>query len=182
MQLATPVDLGTPASGITVLGVTSLSDTVKQVDLARTGPAIEQPTGIVGVAAGETQDFGEDVSTYPDLDPNFILQGGNRVVAETILRMLETPRGSLVYAPDRGYDVRALFGEAITQRTLAQAKRSIEAECLKDERVEAVATALDFDAATSTLQIRLEVTTAAGPFQLTLAVTAVSLTILDGGK
>ncbi len=126
-------------------------------------------------------DFGTDVSTYPDLDPNFGAISGPRAVAECCARMLETPRGSLVYAPNRGFDLRAALNESITTRVLDRLRSGIEQEAMKDERVLDATAQLTFIPSTSTLRVVLTLTTADGPFRLVLAVTSLSLTILDGG-
>ncbi len=126
-------------------------------------------------------DFGTDISTYPDLDPSFALISGQRAVAECVARMLQTPRGSLTYAPERGYDVRALLGESITDSRLAQIKRGIEQEAMRDERVGSASASLTYTFASQALTVSLALDTADGPFALVLGVTSASLTILDGG-
>ena len=126
-------------------------------------------------------DFGTDVSSYPDLDTNFGAITDLRAVGECCARMLETPRGSLVYAPDRGYDLRSFLNESVTQAKLDQVKRAIEQECEKDERVASAAATLVFTFATQTLDVSIQLTTNDGPFVLVLQVTAVTLTIIDGG-
>ena len=126
-------------------------------------------------------DFGSDVSVFPDLDPNFSPLTGQRAVAECVARMLETPRGGLVYAPNRGFDIRAVLNESMTEARLSQVKRAVESEALKDERVLDAKASLTFVFATQVLTVKLDLTTADGPFRLVLEVTAVSLNILDGG-
>jgi phage baseplate assembly protein W len=122
-------------------------------------------------------DYGVDISATSGLDPNFTLVSGTRVVCEALFRRLTTPRGELFYAPSYGKDVREFLNGRVDQRRLDAARASIEAECRKDDRVDTVKAALAFDPRTEKLRIRIEGTTAAGPFTLTMSVTAFAATI-----
>jgi phage baseplate assembly protein W len=126
-----------------------------------------------------TVDFGTDVSCSPDLDPLLEARSGVRVLAEALVRRLQTPRGSLFYAPSYGYDLKAVLLSRIDRAALARIRASIMAELRHDERVDDLEVALSFDAANEALSVRISVATAAGPFALTLAVTSVSLDILE---
>ncbi len=123
-------------------------------------------------------DFGSDVSTFPDLDPSFSTLTGPRVVAEAIARRLSTPRGSLPFYPDYGIDIRSWVNETITRGKLAQFRRDLEAECVKDERVLTADASLAFNVKTNDMQIAITITTADGPFSLVLGVTAVTVALL----
>lgn len=124
-------------------------------------------------------DFGADVSIFPDLDPGFTPLTGPRVVAQAIARRLSTPRGSLAFYPDYGIDVRDWVNETITRDRLAQFRRMIEAEIVRDERVLSGSASLAFNTQTSDLQIAVTITTADGPFSLVLGVTAVTVSLLS---
>src|SRR5574337_487746 len=105
-------------------------------------------------------DFGQDVSTFPDLDPSFSALTGPRVVAEAIARRLSTPRGSLPFYPDYGIDVRDWVNESITRDRLAQFRRALEAEVVKDERVDSADSAIAFNTQTGEMQLSIILTTA----------------------
>jgi phage baseplate assembly protein W len=115
-------------------------------------------------------DFGLDVSTFPDLDPNFTSISGTRVVAESLARRLTTPRGALPFFPDYGTDVRSWLNESVTQDRIATWQRAIEAECLKEERVLSAKASVLFDFQAQNLAVTVSAVTADGPFKLNLSV------------
>ena len=123
--------------------------------------------------------LGTDVSTVPDLDGYFRLMTGLRVVGEALLRRLTTPPGGLFYDPDYGYDIRGLLNAPLTSADLARARIRIVAECQKDERVDTVEADLALNESTGRLTLSLLVATAAGPFKLTAAVSAVTVELLS---
>lgn len=124
-------------------------------------------------------DFGQDVAVFPDLDLTFAPLTGPRVVAEALARRLSTPRGTLPFSDNYGLDLRSWLNETIAPGRLGQLRRDLEAECLKDERVDSVASVAVLDAMQGALSIRLAITTAAGPFSLVLGVTAVTVAVLS---
>lgn len=124
-------------------------------------------------------DFGQDVSTFPDLDPAFSPLVGSRVVAEAVARRLSTPRGIIPSCPDYGLDVRSWLNESVTTAKLDRWKREIALELQKDERIASVSATLAYDSARLELKIALEVEAADGPFRLVLLVTAVTVALLD---
>jgi phage baseplate assembly protein W len=121
-------------------------------------------------------DFGQDIDASAGLNPYMRLIGGLPNVGQALLHRLSTPRGSLPYDANYGYDVRELLNETMTPTRQAQAQVAIAGECRKDERVQACNVALNLTGTTLTLYINI--TTAAGPFRLVLAVTAVSVQLL----
>lgn len=129
-------------------------------------------------------DYGRAGNVVSDLERRSTLVSGARNVANAIARRLTTPHGSLTvinpeYGQDYGFDVRGLLNSRLTPVQRASAQSSIEAECLKDERVDSATAELNFDAAASTLELTIDGTLTDGTaFQLVLAVTAVSVEIL----
>jgi len=122
--------------------------------------------------------LGADISALPDLDPRFQIQTGTRVLAEALVRRLQTSRGTLSGTPAYGDDIRQQLNGAMTQQTLFEIKTGIERECLSDSRVLTAAASLDWSAATETLTIGITATSADGPFRLVLAVSALTIAIL----
>lgn len=124
-------------------------------------------------------DFGTDVSTIPDLDPTFTLISGPQVVAQSIARRLTTPRGDLAFHPDYGIDLRMWLNEAMTPQAIAECSQSIEAECRKDERVETVKVNVEMNYTTFSMRIKVFITTALGPFSLTLRIDKLTAEIIQ---
>ena len=124
-------------------------------------------------------DFGTDLAALPDLEPRLPLQSGLRNLGEAIARRLQTPRGSLFYAPNYGTDIRAWLNEAMTTDDLFRAKVAVEAECEKDERVLSADAEVVLNRTLQTLTLRLTLTTAAGPFRLVLSVDQVTVTLIE---
>lgn len=123
--------------------------------------------------------FGTDISCVDDIDPMFGLVSGETALAQAILRRLSTPRGGLLDDPDYGYDVRALLCDEVTSTRRIAAKAAIANEVEKDERVLMCSADLVFNHQASRLRIRLAVTTARGPFRLTLDADRVTVELLE---
>ncbi len=120
-------------------------------------------------------DLGVDIDCLNDLDPTFALVSGRKALGQAIVRRLITPRGSLLHAPDYGFDVRAFLNESVTGREIFQIESGIEAEVLKDERLFEADATVTYDEPTARLTIHLRLTDADGPFDLVLAVSALKV-------
>lgn len=132
---------------------------------------------------GTTTTFGSDFSGINDIDPNWSYLANSPTtpndesiaLTQAIARRLTTPRGGLFYDLNYGTDIRDFISSSIP---IAQAISAIEAECRKDERVD------DCDVTISVVADEWFVTIeckahASGPFALTLAVSAVSVELLN---
>jgi len=110
-----------------------------------------------------------------------VLVKGNRVVGEAIARRLTSPRGQLVDDPNYGFALSEFVNADLTPTDLVRIQASVQAECVKDERVfSAVATVtLATTAAGAVLIATIVVTTATGPFLLVLSVNDISAEILQ---
>jgi hypothetical protein len=126
-------------------------------------------------------DYGTDISTFPDLDGNFTLISGPRVVGEAIARRLSTRRGALVAAPGYGVDLRDWMNESIRLGSIDQLNRTVENECLQDERVFDAQASITFSAATQLMRVSVTLSLADRQFTLVLAVSATSLDIITAG-
>ena len=129
-------------------------------------------------------DYGTDISTFSgpngnDLDPTFTPIYGRQAVGEAVARRLLCAPGSLLESPGDGLNVRAWLNKGWTPSQLRTAAGDVEAECLKDERVQDASASVVLVGDTLTISVSL--VTAAGPFALVLTVQAlaVSLQILD---
>jgi hypothetical protein len=67
-------------------------------------------------------DFGQDIDASAGLNPYMRLIGGLPNVGQALLHRLSTPRGSLPYDANYGYDVRELLNETMTPTRQAQAQ------------------------------------------------------------
>lgn len=102
---------------------------------------------------------------------------GNQVVAEAVLRRWTTSRGQLIDDPNYGFNVMDLVNADLGKKDIAYAQQQLSQEAQKDERVRSAVVTVTLSAA-GLLNIAATVTTAAGPFQLVVAVTEVSVTLL----
>lgn len=123
-------------------------------------------------------DLGTDIDfSSGDLDPLFGLVTGRPCLAQAIAHRLSTPRGSLLDDPNYGLDVRAKVGESWTPSSLFAFQAAIAAEAMKDERVLRATAAVTLEGRTLTIQLALE--DGDGPFQLTMAVSNLTVDILS---
>lgn len=122
-------------------------------------------------------DFGTELSCVRDIDQNGSVVTGPRVVAEALARRLSTPRGRVIDDPNFGFDLTQFINDDTTKSGLVAMQSGASAECLKDERVlQAVTTASLLN---GVLTVRVNFTTAAGPFSLVLAVSQTSVAVLS---
>lgn len=123
-------------------------------------------------------DFGTDINTpgLLDLDPFFTEISGVDTFGQALGRRLVTAQGSLDDDPLYGYDVRAHLNEHDPNTGAIEV--AVAAQLEFDERVERASAAVTFSADTSTLRIVADVLTAAGPFRLTLDISAVTVSVL----
>jgi phage baseplate assembly protein W len=102
---------------------------------------------------------------------------GNQCVGEAIARRWGTSPGELIDDPYYGYNLSDLIGQDLSPSDLAYAQQQAAAEAQKDERVLACTVTMTLTTA-GLLTVIANVRTASGPFQLVLAVSSVSTTIL----
>jgi phage baseplate assembly protein W len=126
--------------------------------------------------------FGLGWSCTDDLAVGTMVSG-NRIVAEACYRRLITPRGTLIDDPNYGTDLTSLIDSELavaTQSqqtsTLARMFAMVDQEMRKDERVLSSATTGAF--VSSVLTVAIAIRTATGPFQLVIAVSGVTVTLL----
>lgn len=123
--------------------------------------------------------FGSDIDMFDDLPLRFNLARGWRNLANAILRRLTTPRGSLPYAPEYGFDVRSLLNGSANDATIPTLQQEIAREVEKDPRVATCAATLVYTASSNSLQIQLRLATTAGPWRLVVAVDQLTAQVLE---
>lgn len=123
-----------------------------------------------------TDEYGSDVSTFPDLDPTFKPLTGQRAVAEAVARRWITPLGSLAYDETYGEDIRALLNAQIDSPRIQAIRAALVAQATADERVLGATVDLSVSGAPSGLVVTLrgQIATADGPFSLVLTVDALN--------
>ena len=102
---------------------------------------------------------------------------GNACVGEAIARRWSTGRGQLIDDPNYGYNLTDLVSDDLSPADILRAQQQAGAEALKDERVLRCSVTLTLTVA-GLLTVVAAVTTALGPFQLVLAVSATTTQIL----
>jgi hypothetical protein len=122
-------------------------------------------------------DYGLDVSTFPDLDPNASWIAGGRIVAEAVGRRLLTASGSLFYDTSAGYDLASLVGEGLTAKQTFRIQSIVKDEAEKDERVAEAGVEVTY--AAEKLTIRVTLSLAEGPFVLNLTIDQVGSATLN---
>jgi hypothetical protein len=111
-----------------------------------------------------------------------IMVTGFRIVAEAIIRRWLCPRGGLLEDPSYGYDLTDAIGEDIGPSDLARMSQAAAEEAQKDERVRACYVTMGVITqgdGTGVLSVQARVETAAGPFTLVAAVSAITVTLLQ---
>jgi phage baseplate assembly protein W len=122
-------------------------------------------------------ELGTDISGT--FDGRMRLVSGTANLVAALVRRLQTPRGGLFYAPDYGTDLRAWLNESFTSQRIFTLRAAVVAECEKDPRVESVLCRATYDSAAELLTVEIQGTAADGPFELVLAVTALSVEVLS---
>lgn len=133
----------------------------------------------LGTDSGGFPELGVDSSTYPDLDEGFSTIAIEVMIAQICLRRLSTKNGSLPGDLAFGLDLRDFLNTDLDAAKLGQLSASIEGQLLLDERIEAVEVATTVLG--NALRVRIEGTTAAGPFSFTLLASQASVDLLEGG-
>lgn len=100
------------------------------------------------------------------------------VVGQRVRHRLTTPRGGLAVIggdPGFGWDVRQYVLARVSQLQLAQAQQQVQAEVLKDEAVQSAVVVFTYNGTGKPLTISVDCILAAGPLQLVLSVTALTV-------
>jgi|GEM_PF-2280677 len=131
------------------------------------------------LAALKPGDLGTDLDFTSDIGLRWNLASGRRNLANALIRRLSTPRGSLDWDLNYGFDIRDALNEGMTDVEISGLSGSITDECEKDERVEKVDVNSNFNFGTNTLSIPITITDSDGPFDLILLVTNTTVELLN---
>lgn len=128
--------------------------------------------------AATAADYGSDVLVFPDLDETLTVVNDKRVLAEAMARRLITDKGAMAFHPNYGFNLRRYLNRPLRTPELAEIKAGVEDQCEEDERVLSAECAPEYDFATQTLRIPIEIETAEGPFTMVALVDSLNLTLL----
>lgn len=127
-------------------------------------------------------DYGRDLRMTPDLldiDPYAREVTGARLPAERMIRRINTPRGTLVGAPNDGIDLRSEVNDSFeVLGAAARMRATIAAELAKEEAADEIDVAVTL--ANGAATVAIDAVGAAGPFSLTLLVKDVTVALLEG--
>lgn len=132
-------------------------------------------SGVEGLGAEGSALLGLDVACIADLDPQLRLIGGRTLLAQDLAHRFETPSGGLFYDDSYGFDLRALLNRPLDEADVPRVAAAVEAQCLLDERVEAVRADVTLYRAESRLRVAVSVLCAEGPFSFVLLVSELSV-------
>jgi phage baseplate assembly protein W len=125
-------------------------------------------------------DYGWDILTFPDLDVSFTPVNSARILSEALAKRFSTPTGKLFFHPDYGLDLREYLNSPMTDTLLIRIKSAVEIQAIQDERIFEALSTVSYDAASSTLLVQVDATSAFGPFSMVLAVTSVTVELILG--
>lgn len=123
-------------------------------------------------------DYGTDASGTIDVTPDGRMISGKLGVIQALVRRLSTRRGTLYRHPNYGYALFELLNSSMTPKENSAAQVAIANECTKDERVNAASASVTLSKA-GTLTVTIVVDLGEGPFTFVLAVSDVTVTLLD---
>ena len=144
-----------------------------------TFPAAPNPFGIefwIGLAPGPNVNAG---NTVLDADPSMRTTTGRQLLIQSLLCRQTTPTGSVIDCPNDCINLIDYVSEGMTPTAIHQLFGTIQTELLKDQRVVSAFVTGDYSFQTSTLRINEAIQSSYGPFSLVLAVSNVSVTILN---
>jgi hypothetical protein len=129
--------------------------------------------------ADDNENIGSDFSAVTTVDASMKRIKGRAAHAQAVARRLRVPNGSKFYDLDYGFDLRQ-FVNAPAARF--QIERGTELEALKDERTENADAVVTFEPIPGTtgarnFKVDLTLTDEAGPFDLTLNVDELDVTL-----
>ena len=126
-------------------------------------------------------DYGLDIWCTTDIDPLLADVTGAELMAQVCLRRLFTRLGALISAPNAlTLDSRDFLSlGVISGGDIPNIQAQCQAALLDDERVQTVSVVASFESTSRTLTLTIVGVGAFGPFSLTIAVTSVTVQLLN---
>jgi phage baseplate assembly protein W len=125
-----------------------------------------------------TTNYGTDYSCVTDLTSTLAQVSGRTLLAQAVARRVSTPRGSLFSNPNYGIDLTDFLNDGLTVNNVNSIAPIVDAELSKDERI--ISTATTCTLVNGVMNVAIIVTDADGPFLLVLAVSDVTVSIIQG--
>lgn len=118
-----------------------------------------------------------DLSLATDLSADCRVVSGRMALAEALIRRWSTPRGRLIDDPNYGTSLADSLNDDMRVGDIVRLQAAAEAEARKDERVADISSTALFVG--NALTLTFSITDGEGPFTLTIAVTSVSVSLLQ---
>lgn len=126
--------------------------------------------------------YGSDTSCVTDMSyVDTLITNPSILIGQRLARRLQTPRGALAAInddPNFGWDCNQYVNAKLTPAQINNAQATIQAECLKDEQVQAIN--INFVLSGGVLAINASGIAATGPFQFTLNISQVTSNLIFG--
>jgi hypothetical protein len=124
-------------------------------------------------------DYGVDLSCTTGLNPLLLTVTGSELMCQVALHRLYGRPGSLLSNPiDNTLDARDFLSNDITPQSLPRIAGQCVAALTGDQRIFSATVGATFDAKSGLLTLSIAGTGSSGPFNLTLAVSDVTVEIL----
>lgn len=121
-------------------------------------------------------DLGSDFAGVDDLDANLSIVTGRRCLIENLARRLVTEKTGMLDDPTYGEPLHDIVGDVFDPIEYAQ---KVERQFLDDERVEAASVSATYDIATRSAMLNGVVDDGDGPFDFVIAVSDLTVEILE---
>jgi len=108
-------------------------------------------------ASVATGTYGADLSCIDGLTPTMKMVTGDgvEIIKQSLIRRLNSPRGSLYSDQEYGTDLSGYLNKAMTAAEVTELEGSIQAECRKDDRVESCSATVTLETSSLTILIHV---------------------------
>ncbi len=114
-----------------------------------------------------------------DLSPMMIEVSGLDLLKQAIIRRQVTAKPTDISSPNDGIDLRTFVKQGMTQQQISVVAQTVQQELVKDQRILPSTTVVgSYDQIKNVLTLQETIVTAQGPFSLTLAISAVTISVL----
>jgi hypothetical protein len=114
-----------------------------------------------------------------DFQSNMGVTQGRALLAQSLICRQTTPAGSVIDCPNDAFDVRDWISEGMTTDQLSKLSQAVTNELLKDQRVTSAIITATFNFHTGQLILTEAIQSGYGPFSFVLAVSQVTVELLN---
>jgi hypothetical protein len=125
--------------------------------------------------------YGSDVDCITDIDSTFRTVTGGLAVAQAYARRLQTVHASWFADRDYGFSLIERLNDSQDPRLIFEIESGMEAEAVKDPRVESADASVEFSEVEARLTATVKLILATGPFDLVFVITPENFTLLTPG-